>query len=140
MSKKTGLRKQVRGLIRNWAVPVGCGLFFLFLLKSIFFIGYVPSTSMEPAIHKESFIFGLRVHGELQRGDVVVFEHGGRLLVKRIAGIQGDVVYASDEKSMTVPEGCYFMLGDNLENSDDSRGWDEPFVENSQIIAKAAIR
>lgn len=37
---------------------------------------------------------------------------------------------------VTVPEGCYYMLGDNRNNSEDSRFWVEPFVKESDIIAK----
>jgi len=117
------------------AVPIGCGLIFLFLLKFVFFIGYVPTASMEPSIREDSLIFGARVFEKLEKGDVVVFMHEGRLLVKRIAGVQGDIVYNTADESMTVPFGCYYMLGDNAKDSVDSRSWDEPFVYEKDIIA-----
>jgi len=117
------------------AVPIGCGLLFLFLLNFILFVGYVPSDSMEPAIREGSLIFGVRVLGDLKPGDVAVFEHDGLLLVKRIAGVQGDTVYDADGHPMTVPDGCYFMLGDNEERSVDSRCWDEPFIPKKNILA-----
>ncbi|MDR1537196.1 MAG: S26 family signal peptidase [Clostridiales bacterium] len=39
-------------------------------------------------------------------------------------------------EALTVPVGCYFMAGDNRENSIDSRYWDEPFVPRERIMAR----
>jgi len=124
--------------IKNMAVPIGCGLVLLFLLKAVFFVGYVPTASMEPAIRAGSFIFGARFAEKLERGDVIVFKHEGLLLVKRIAGRPGDVVY-SDGELLTVPAGCYYVLGDNADDSIDSRYWDDPFVPVSDLIARICL-
>jgi signal peptidase I len=120
--------------MKNFAAPIGCGLIFLILLNHIFFLGFVPSNSMEPTIREGSFIIGIRTFAEPERDDIVVFEHESRLLVKRITGVFGDVV-SVDGENRIVPEGDYFMLGDNTEHSIDSRYWDEPFVSREQIIA-----
>lgn len=107
---------------------------------------------MEPTLPQDSFIFGLRIFDELQVGDIIVFEKDNSLLVKRIAAGSGDTVDFSklqymatvaipvwEESVITVPDECYFVLGDNTQNSWDSRYWDEPFVPNEKIVAKLII-
>jgi signal peptidase I len=100
--------------------------------------------------------------GSPQRGDVVVFESSrtpDRDFIKRIIGEPGDkvdihdgVVYINDEPldepyidaqtrcsgncSWVVPEGHYFVLGDNRNNSSDSRSSTVGMVPEEKIIGK----
>ena len=116
-------------------IPVFVAAIVVVLMKTVFFIGYVPTASMEPALKKGSLIFGTRIFDDLETGDIIVFTKDGTVMVKRIAAIAGETITV-DGVSYTVPENCYFVLGDNEDNSWDSRHWDEPFLEKTNIIAK----
>ena len=39
-----------------------------------------------------------------------------------------------------IPEGHFFMLGDNRANSHDSRHWNEPFVSRDRILGRVVFR
>ena len=121
--------------VKPWMIPAGLTLLLYLLLKFVFLIGYVPTPSMEPTLPEGSFIFGSRIYQELKTGDIIVFEKDGVLLVKRIAAVGGETIEA-DGKIYTVPKGRLFVLGDNKQNSFDSRYWEEPFVDEANVIAK----
>lgn len=134
--------------VKPWRVPVGLTLLIYVLLHYVFLIGYVPTSSMEPTLPQGSFIICTRIFSEPEVEDIIVFEKDGVLLVKRVAAGPGDTVDLTqltymaslpvpvrDETIITVPNGCYFVLGDNTQNSWDSRYWDIPFVDSTQIVA-----
>lgn len=144
---------KLRKIFRPACLPLSCCLLVCLLFRFVLFLGYVPTASMEPAIPKNSFFIASRIYGELHRGDIVVFEKGGRCLVKRIAAVPGDTVYIDDQthfasvnipieetsRILKVPEGSYFMIGDNTVHSVDSRDWEEPFVSENNLIAVPII-
>ncbi len=114
-------------------VAVFIGIFILF--KTVYFIGFVPSESMEPTLKTNSLIFGMRIYSDLSEGDIIVFEHEDSIMVKRIIGTGGQEIEVEGQV-YSIPENCYFVMGDNRENSWDSRFWEDPFVKKENVIAK----
>ena len=130
----------------------------------------IPSESMENTIMTGDRIFGNRlayVLGDPERYDIVIFRYPddeSQLFIKRVIGLPGETVEIIDGKvyidgsdtplddsftpeiptgsygPYTVPEGCYFMLGDNRNNSKDSRFWQNPYVEKDKILGKAVLK
>lgn len=120
------------------AIPLLVILLLLLFFQAFFFIGYVPTSSMEPTLSKGCFIIAIRKYSNLEKGDVVVLRRGKSLMVKRIAATQGDMVCIRDE-AFTVPQDSFYVLGDNEKNSFDSRFWEDPFVREDDILAKVFL-
>lgn len=124
---------------RKWkfVIPALALLGTCLLFRFVLFVGYVPTESMEPTLKKGSIIVGSRLFGELKVGDIIVFRHGDKLLVKMIAAVGESIISHNGEK-LRVPTGYIYVLGDNEENSWDSRYWEKPFVPLWAIVAKFA--
>lgn len=84
--------------------------------KHDFITLYVPTESMEPTLETGSLILGLRIFDELETGDIIIFRRDGSHLVKRIAACAGDTI-DHQNSIVTVPDNCYYVLGDNAEKS-----------------------
>ena len=79
-----------------------------------------------------------------------MFRHGGKILVKRIVAVGGDTVSINDQdgsfavnqelatttRILIVPKDYFFVVGDNRQNSFDSRFWEEPFVGAKWVLAR----
>ena len=141
--------KNYKYRVKPWMLPVGLTLIFVLILRFVLLVGYVPTPSMEPTLRQNSIIVGTRLFGELKTGDIIVFQKDGVLVVKRIAGSPGERIDLTkisymesvpipiyEQEVITVPENAYFLLGDNSQNSWDSRYWDDPFVPAEAIVAK----
>jgi signal peptidase I len=103
--------------------------------------------------------------GNPQRGDIVVLKDDAenKLLIKRVIGLPGEEIHLQEGKvyidskelqpdytsfptysytqdTWKLPEGEYFVMGDNRERSRDSRSEDVGLVQRTNIIGKAVFR
>lgn len=69
-------------------IPILSSLLLLVLMKTVLFLGYVPTESMEPTLKKDSFILGTRLYGDLTDGDIIIFERDGAAACKANYGIR----------------------------------------------------
>ena len=130
----------------------------------------VPSASMETTVMTGDRLIANRLSYKFskpERYDIVVFkfpDDESKLYIKRIIGMPGETVnirngevYINDsteplrsdflhepmrtpDATYEVPEGHYFMMGDNRNKSNDSRLWNNKYVEEDKILGKAVFR
>lgn len=156
-------------VVLEWTVTLLVGVVLsIFITQVLIVNAQVPTGSMEPTIHVNDRVIGLRTaywFGQVQRGDLVIFrfpDDESQLFVKRVIGMPGEVVtilngqvYIDDEEMaelylgsskvedlgpFQVPADSYFVMGDNRADSYDSRYWNNQFVRMDQIVGKAWLR
>lgn len=128
----------MKRLLKRMAIPILCCIATLTLFRVFFFLGYVPSSSMEPTISRGCFIIADRTaywSSEPEVNDIVVVHHHGKVLVKRVAAVAGEAVW-THQGLEAVPSGMLYLLGDNAQNSIDARVWCDPFVPIENVIAR----
>lgn len=142
----------------------------LIIRHFVFTIVKVDGPSMNPTLTDGDTLFTTKLFYEPKVGDVIIFRPPNSPktpYVKRIIALEGQIVdidpvdgtVSVDSKTYdepyikepisrigdmqfpyTVPEGCVFVLGDNRNNSHDSRDSDVGAVPVENIIGKAQFR
>lgn len=152
----------IRELIESFAIAAILTTFILLFVARSF---VVDGTSMVPSLENRQRllveVISYRFR-EPKRGEIIVFNQGDhRRLIKRVIGLPDDLVEIRDgvvyingspldeafipENAYSnygpvfVPGDHYFVLGDNRNNSDDSRG-SVGFLARDLIIGRAIAR
>lgn len=123
---------------------------------------FVSGDSMEPTLKDGDVVLILESGITIQRDDIVVAKTDFGDVIKRVVGIPGDGILVKDGvvyvngvaegvgrapvtleagvagSTYVVPEGCYFLMGDNRGNSRDSR--DYGAVSRSSVRGKVVFR
>lgn len=124
----------------------------------------IPSRSMVPTLEVGDQIVVTRyVTAEPERGEVIVFRSplaADELMVKRVIGVPGDVVdsrlgrvrvgghtlpepyvlraaASGAIEAQVIPADSYYVLGDNRDDSLDSRTWG--YVPRDRIVGRARV-
>lgn len=167
MINKEKINKDKKGtFLSEWIIPILSAIILAILInKFLVFKVLIPSESMVPTLNVNDRLFVTRIYNleKLERGDILVFysEEYQKSLIKRLIGLPGDkieieegIVYVNGEKleedyigkkdtlsgEYEVPEGKYFFLGDNRLESQDSRYWDNPYIDGEDITGKARLK
>ena len=165
-----GLSENAKEWIKDILIAIVVAFLVLQFIKPTIVQEHSMENTLQPNdylfISKQSY----RLFGDPQRGDIIVFhsvlttaDGAEKLLVKRIIALPGDtisiaggVVYVNGEAQdepytkdgytntemdeVTVPEGQLFCMGDNRQNSRDSRDPLIGFVDEDDVLGKAVLR
>jgi signal peptidase I len=152
----SALREMVETILLTLLIYV---LIRTFLIENYRVVGH----SMDPTLADKQFLIVSKLDYRLReprRGDIVVFldpRDEGRKLIKRIVGLPGEMVeirngqvlvggqtldepYVQNQARYSdpatqVPEGHFYVLGDNRSNSSDSHNWGT--LAEDRIVGRA---
>jgi signal peptidase I len=158
-------RSGFRGFARD-ILEISLISFILFLsINTLSARIQIESVSMEPTLYAGNFVVVSKLtyqFAEPDRGDIIVFHYPPNPekdpYIKRVIGLPGDIVNVREKEVLindvriaepylesptrqggewTVPPDSLFVMGDNRNNSSDSRSWGVVPLEN--VIGKAMV-
>ena len=158
--------QKVGSELKEWLKSIALAVVIALVIRLFFFETFlVEGTSMHPTLqHHERLIVNKIVYNfkEPEQGDIIVFNYAFRRdFIKRIIGLSGDEIKIRDGKlyvnenmqdepyiqnqvmydfgPVTVPDGHIFVLGDNRDNSMDSRDPAVGAISLERVKGKAML-
>ncbi len=134
---------------------------FLAILTFVngFFFGFatVIGPSMQPTFCQGDYVIIEHYSEDYQRDDIMIFIHEDSKLIKRVVGVPGDTLLINNsgvyingiliedvflssviQTNEIIPEGEYYVLGDNRGNSNDSRAFG--LVSIDQVLGEVVMK
>ena len=125
----------------------------------------ISGSSMEPTLNHGEIVVLVKT-AELKNGDLCGFSYSNKILIKRVIGVSGDIIFMDEDGNVivngemldepyvtdkgygecdiefpyTVPENSYFLMGDHRQTSIDSRNSLIGCIEQTQIVGKIFLR
>ena len=154
--------------IKEWTISILIAVVLAFFIRFFIIELYlVEGPSMLPTLVSQErlvvnkFIYRFR---EPERGEILVFKYPRdpkRDFIKRVIGVEGDTIEIKDSKvylndelldepyileptlsefpRLTIPKGHIFVMGDNRNNSEDSRFRGVDFLPLDMVKGKAMM-
>ena len=167
VTKSQKIKKELIDIIKTIIIAI---IVAFVITHFIIVNAVVPTGSMKNTIMPNDRLVAFRLlylFSDPERYDIIVFkapDDESTLYVKRIIGLPGEKVNIIDGKVFindqevpleddyimedmlgsfgpyTVPQGSYFMLGDNRNDSQDSRYWENTFLPKENILGKVLFK
>lgn len=154
--------------VSDWMISIIVAVVLAFCIRTFIVEPYLVSgTSMVPTLqNRERLLVNKFIYfvNEPKKGEIVVFKYPSdtnRDFIKRVIATGGDTIemvdgkvfvngkqikepyikepFHSNYRKVVVPKDHIFVMGDNRNNSEDSRFSDVGFVPDSLIKGKASI-
>ena len=166
--KKNNDRANTKGILKTVGVYAALAIVVIVVFNYVFMLIRIPTENreMENTLAAGDIVISTRYDKtDIDRYDIMIFvspDGDPDYLIRRVIGLPGETVVVDEGKvyadgveldqsfiperqttmgdgTYEVPEGCYFMLGDDRNHSLDSRFWENTYVPAENMVAKARI-
>ncbi len=159
--KKIKINNKVIKSILEWVYVIAIAFAVYWLISQFLIFAQISGSSMIPTVEDGDYVIAVRRLYELETDDVIAFEYTENGMseyhIKRVIGLPGDQVKVEDNKVYVndqlqiegnyvgyeegvynLEEDEYFVVGDNYDNSYDSRSHGP--INEEDIIGEVKIK